>query len=86
MDDVDKRVRLGGSLADLDLGAIITNDGVRTELRPKTAALLRTLAARPGELISKDEIVGEVWGGLAVDDDGIVQCVSEIRRALGSAG
>lgn len=57
MSDVTKRVRLGGSLADLDLGAIITSDGFRTELRPKTAALLRTLAARPGDLISKDEIM-----------------------------
>jgi TolB-like protein/DNA-binding winged helix-turn-helix (wHTH) protein len=86
MGDAEKRLRLGGSVVDPSFGVVIAPDDVRTELRPKTAALLRTLAARPGALVSKDEIVAEVWEGLAVDDDGIVQCVGEIRRALAPAG
>jgi DNA-binding winged helix-turn-helix (wHTH) protein/TolB-like protein/Tfp pilus assembly protein PilF len=86
MSDGEKQIRFGGSAVDMELGAIVAGDGARTELRPKTAALLRALAARPGALVSKDELVAEVWEGLAVDDDGIVQCVGEIRRALGPAG
>ena len=61
-------------------------DGTRVELRPKSAALLRALAVRPGTIVSKDELIEEVWRGLAVDDDGLVQCVGDIRRALGPAG
>ena len=33
--------------------------------------------------MSKDELVAAVWRGVAVTDDSLVQCIAEIRKALG---
>ncbi|ETX12022.1 hypothetical protein OCH239_18580 [Roseivivax halodurans JCM 10272] len=71
---------------DLATGDVCAADGAVTELRPKAAALLRALATRPGAVIAKDALLSEVWPGRFVDEDGIVQCVGEIRRALGPDG
>ena len=56
-----------------------------TVLRPQSAAVLRALAARRGETVSKDALHAAVWGDIAVTDDSLVQCIGDIRRALGAA-
>jgi TolB-like protein/DNA-binding winged helix-turn-helix (wHTH) protein len=76
-------LRIGGARVDLARGRVLAADGTESELRPKTAAFLSALAARSGRLATKDELFAEVWPGVFVDEDGLVQCVSEIRRALG---
>jgi TolB-like protein len=47
--------------------------------------VLRVLAARAGHTVPKSEILDTVWGDIAVTEDSLVQCVADIRRALGSA-
>jgi DNA-binding winged helix-turn-helix (wHTH) protein/Flp pilus assembly protein TadD len=59
------------------------NDTLR--LRPRTYDVLAYLAAHPGRLVSKHELMEAVWGEVAVTDDSLVQCLMEIRRALGPA-
>jgi DNA-binding winged helix-turn-helix (wHTH) protein len=44
--------------------------------------LLRLLAARRGELASKDEIIAAVWGGLAVEEGNLTVQISALRRIL----
>jgi DNA-binding winged helix-turn-helix (wHTH) protein/TolB-like protein/tetratricopeptide (TPR) repeat protein len=61
-------------------------DGVPVSLRPKTFALLAYLAGRPGRLLTKDELIEAVWPDVTVTDDSLVQCVSELRAALGDSG
>jgi TolB-like protein/DNA-binding winged helix-turn-helix (wHTH) protein len=80
-----RTARLGGATADLDLGVIRAADGRETLLRPKSAEVLRALAARPGAVVTKEALFDAVWPGLAVVEDSLVQCVSEIRAALGEA-
>lgn len=53
------------------------------ELRPKTFAVLCYLAERPGRLVSKGELFAALWPGVAVTDDSLVQCITELRHALG---
>jgi TolB-like protein/DNA-binding winged helix-turn-helix (wHTH) protein/tetratricopeptide (TPR) repeat protein len=55
-------------------------------LRPKTYALLCYLLANAGRLVSKDELLQQVWAGTVVTEDSVVQCVGELRTALGSRG
>ena len=43
------------------------------------------LAARRGEIVGKDELHAAVWGDIAVTEDSLVQCIGDIRRALGAA-
>lgn len=52
-------------------------------LRPKSFELLKYLTENQGRLVSKDELIEAVWNETAVTDDSLVQCLKDIRRALG---
>ena len=54
-------------------------------LAPQPARLLAALTARPGELVSRDELRAALWsdGTYADFDAGIATCVNQIRAALG---
>jgi len=51
-------------------------------LTPKALALLTFLAARPGKVISKEELFSALWPGVAVGDAALVTCIQELRKAL----
>ena len=57
--------------------------GTRIELRPRAFAVLRCLAANAERPVTKNDLLAECWPNLAVSDDSLAQCVSEIRQALG---
>ncbi len=77
----DGRLRFDRYVLDLRRGCLLEG-GQEVTLRPKTFELLRCLAANPGRLVSKDELMAAVWPGLFVGDNSLVQCVAELRRAL----
>ena len=52
-------------------------------LRGRTYDVLSYLVTHAGRLVSKRELMESVWGDVAVTDDSLVQCLIEIRRALG---
>ena len=52
-------------------------------LTPKALSLLEYLAARPGLLVTKHELLDAVWPGVFVADGALKVCIREIRRALG---
>lgn len=68
----------------LDLSRASLRSGDRAiELRPKSFDVLRYLVENAGRAIGKEEIFAAVWPNLAVTDDSLVQCVRDIRQALG---
>ena len=54
-------------------------------LRGRTYDVLSYLVMHAGRLVSKQELMESVWGDVAVTDDSLVQCLMEIRRALGDS-
>lgn len=52
-------------------------------LTPKAIQLLAALVSRAGELLPKDELIREVWGGTVVEENNLARHVSTIRKALG---
>ena len=77
-------LRLNGRMVDLRRGSVTDDAGHSiTTLRPQAGEILKVLAARHGEIVTKDELMQTVWGNIAVSDDSLVQCVIEIRKALG---
>jgi len=56
--------------------------GEEVKLRPKVYKALKYLVENPGRLISKQELIQEVWQDAFVTDDSLVQCAVELRRAL----
>jgi DNA-binding winged helix-turn-helix (wHTH) protein/tetratricopeptide (TPR) repeat protein len=51
-------------------------------LTPKAFAVLCALLARPGRLVTKDELWQSVWPGIAVSDAALTVCIREIRQRL----
>jgi TolB-like protein len=63
-------------------GGLMSGDR-NVRLTPKALALLSFMAARPGEVIGKEELFGAVWPEVTVGDAALVTCIQEIRSALG---
>src|SRR5688572_27165979 len=66
-----------------DLGCLRRADGSEIYLRPKTFQTLQLLLEHRARVVSKEEIARTIWPDTAVTDDAIVQCIVEIRKALG---
>lgn len=80
---VNKTVRLGSCALDVGQQRLFGPDGP-IDLRPKTFAVLCYLAANPGRVIGKVELLKAVWPDVTVTDDAITHCISEVRRAMGA--
>ena len=75
----------GGASYSRKLDALVGSDGSPIKLRVQCLKVFRYLASSPDTLLRKEDIVHAVWGDIAVTDDSLVQCVSEIRKALGDS-
>lgn len=74
--------RIGDWVAEPPLGRLSRGD-TATLLEPKTMAVLQHLAARPGEVISGDYLVEQVWNGRPMGDNPVYKCIAQLRKALG---
>ena len=52
-------------------------------LEPKAIEVLAHLAARPGEVVGREELLSKVWPGVIVGDDALTQAIIKLRKALG---
>lgn len=77
-------LRFGTFELDLKKGQL-RKAGVRLKLRPQAFHLLRLLASRSGDLLTREEIQRDIWSaGVFVDvDQGLNFCIRQIRSALG---
>src|SRR5712671_4077969 len=75
-----------GLRLDFKRGCLCGRTGVEIKLRPKSFEVLRFLVENSGRLMAKEEIIGAVWADTAVTDDSLVQCLIDVRRALGDHG
>ncbi|MEO7055410.1 MAG: winged helix-turn-helix domain-containing protein [Caldimonas sp.] len=78
-------VRFGAYEVDV-VGGTLRRLGVAMPLRRQTWQLLCVLAAHPHRLCSKAALMATLWPRTVVGDDSLVQCVVELRRALGEDG
>jgi predicted ATPase/DNA-binding winged helix-turn-helix (wHTH) protein len=52
-------------------------------LTPKAYAVLRTLTARAGQLVSKTDLLQTVWPETVVSEGVLTGCIGELRKAFG---
>ena len=81
----DHIIRMGEFSLDTARACLFRN-GQPVHLRPQAYRALKFFAERRGRLVTKEELVREVWDGRAVTDDSLVQCLRDLRQALGSKG
>ena len=60
--------------------------GAPVKLGSRALDILIALASRPGEILSKDELIRIVWRGAFVDDTAVRVGISALRKALGEYG
>jgi TolB-like protein len=77
---------VGDRTVDLSRKLLLDGRGNIIPLRPRAWSVLQLLATRAGRLVSKEEILDEVWSDCEVTEDSLVQAIGDIRRALGTAG
>ena len=64
----------------------IERAGEPVRLGPRALALLLQLIKRPGEVLSKEELLATVWAGLVVEEASVRVHMSTLRKALGAPG
>jgi len=70
---------------DLDRGCLCRG-AEEIKLRPKVFEALTYLVDHHNRLVPKDELIKALWTDSFVTDDSLVQCLVELRRALGDEG
>ena len=61
----------------------LTKEGQEKIVQYRVMELLQFFATHPHKVLSKEEIAAEVWKGVIVSDDAIVNAVVKLRKALG---
>jgi transcriptional activator of cad operon len=61
----------------------ISRAGHTTRLEVRAMRILLCLAAKPGEVVSIDDLIDKVWAGVTVSSDSVYQAVTSLRRQLG---
>ena len=61
----------------------ISRGDERVHLEPKVVDLLLALARRAGQVVSREELLLQVWPGVVVGDDVLTQGIIKLRKALG---
>src|SRR5262245_9918999 len=79
---VHQNYEFDGFTVDLARGCLM-REGEELRLRPKSFNALLYLVENTGRLVTKEELIGVLWPDVAVTDDSLVQCLIEIRKALG---
>src|SRR5204863_3543231 len=78
-------LRFGAFRLDPDRATLEGPQGERA-LRPKSFDVLLYLVRHRDRVVSKDELLGAVWPNVFVTENSLVQCISDIRAALGQDG
>ncbi len=75
-------LRIGDWLVN-PLSGEIARGEERVRLEARAMRLLLCLAEKPGEVVSIDSLLNQVWSGVVVTPDSVYQAVAALRRLLG---
>jgi TolB-like protein/DNA-binding winged helix-turn-helix (wHTH) protein/Tfp pilus assembly protein PilF len=77
--------RLDGVRVEPPTGAV-TGPGGSERLDPKVMDVLVLMAGRAGEVVSREDLLTQLWPHVVVTDDALTRCFYELRRQLSHAG
>jgi len=63
----------------------VTRDGVAIRIRPQLMDVLVCLAAHPGSMVTREELLATVWSDRFVVESSLTRCVAELRQVLGDS-
>ena len=62
---------------------VLRSGDAEIQPEPKVFEVLLALAKRDGDVVSKDELVDEVWDGRPTADEPIIRCIAQLRKHFG---
>src|SRR5271156_7124899 len=74
-------IRLGGVQSDALAGPLRRKEEIVT-LNRRAFDVLLYLVQNPGKVVSRDELLKNVWSDTFVDENSLAQSISVLRRAL----
>lgn len=77
---------LAGYELDRDRAELRGPDGESIKLRPKSFDMLWLFATHAGRVLGKQELIEAIWPNVRISENGLFQCIREIRAALGDGG
>jgi DNA-binding winged helix-turn-helix (wHTH) protein/alpha-beta hydrolase superfamily lysophospholipase len=69
-----------------DARLTLTRGGNAVAVEPKVFDLIHLLVRNAGDLVTRDQMVDEVWGGRIVSESAISACIAAARKAVGDTG
>jgi predicted ATPase/DNA-binding winged helix-turn-helix (wHTH) protein len=78
-----ERIRIGRFVLDRARRELLAPSGSPAQLRHKALEVLLMLGAQAGHVVSKDDLLTQVWPSVVVTEDSLTQAIAEIRRCLG---
>lgn len=84
MPEIDEIVEFGPFRLHV-VGRLLQKNGVAVKLGSRSLDLLIVLVERPGEVISRRELMARAWSGLVVDDANLRVNIASLRKCLGGA-
>jgi DNA-binding winged helix-turn-helix (wHTH) protein/tetratricopeptide (TPR) repeat protein/TolB-like protein len=79
---LDSGFRLGEWIVKPHTNSVLGPSG-EAHIEPKAMQVLAFLAGRPGQVVSKQEILTDVWEGTFVSEEVLPNAIWELRKALG---
>jgi TolB-like protein len=76
-------LQLGTTVFDRSAQMLRDSAGAKIALRAQSVRVLECLVRANGALVTKEQLFKTVWADVAVTDDSLVQCIREIRTAIG---
>jgi len=76
------RLRVGDWIVEPDVNQL-SAPGKAAKVEPKAMAVLLHLANRPGQVVSRETLLSDVWPGVVVGDDSLTQVIIKLRKVLG---
>jgi DNA-binding winged helix-turn-helix (wHTH) protein/TolB-like protein/Flp pilus assembly protein TadD len=76
------RLRVGDWIVEPDLNQL-SAPGKAVKIEPKAMAVLLHLANRPGQVVSRETLLSDVWPGVVGGDNSLTQVIIKLRKALG---
>ncbi len=72
---------------ELDVSSFELRQGGRSlHVEPLVFDLIHVLARNAGRILTRDELIDQVWGGRIVSDATVSACIKSARKALGDTG
>ncbi|MEQ8953144.1 MAG: winged helix-turn-helix domain-containing protein [Gammaproteobacteria bacterium] len=82
----DQEFRLGQWCVQPQLNRLQHRSGIERQLEPRLMHLLCLLAGNPDRVLTRDELVAEIWPRVIVNENSLTRAVSELRKQLLVAG